>query len=134
MLKISLGTKPSFFFCGSIAMSRKTNSYLSLDVSKLTDKEVQGLLRAQKTGAIVINEGLELLENYKKEPTEDVKQETTLKEETQHGQETNEEGQQEVAKEVLTDAAEDKPVQEEDKSEEQPETPVKQTRNTRKKS
>ena len=133
MLKISLGTKPSFFFCGSIAMSRKTNSYLSLDVSTLADKEIQGLLRAHKTGAIVINEGLELLENYKKEPTEDVKQETTLKEEIQHGQETNEEGQQEVAKEVLTDAAEDKPVQEEDKSEEQPKTPVKQTRTSRKK-
>ena len=62
MLKISLGTKPAFFFCGSIAMSRKTNSYLSLDVSKLTDKEVQGLLRAHKTGAVVINEGLGLLE------------------------------------------------------------------------
>lgn len=132
MLKISLGTKPAFFFCGSIAMSRKTNSYLSLDMSALTDKEIQGLLRAHKTGAVVINEGLELLEKYtvknsKEEPIEDVKQEIISEEEIQHGQETNEERVQEITQEVLINDSskeldDDKQV------------PVKQTRNTRKKS
>lgn len=132
MLKISLGTKPAFFFCGSIAMSRKTNSYLSLDMSALTDKEIQGLLRAHKTGAVVINEGLELLEKYtvknsKEEPIEDVKQEIISEEETQHDQETNEERVQEITQEVLINDSskeldDDKQV------------PVKQTRNTRKKS
>lgn len=132
MLKISLGTKPAFFFCGSIAMSRKTNSYLSLDMSALTDKEIQGLLRAHKTGAVVINEGLELLEKYtvknsKEEPIEDAKQEIISEEETQHDQETNEERVQEITQEVLINDSskeldDDKQV------------PVKQTRNTRKKS
>lgn len=131
MLKISLGTKPAFFFCGSIAMSRKTNSYLSLDMSVLTDKEIQGLLRAHKTGAVVINEGLELLEKYtvknsKEEPTEDVKQEIISEEEIQHGQETNEEGVQEITQEVLNDSSKEL---DDDKQ-----VPVKQTRNTRKKS
>lgn len=132
MLKISLGTKPAFFFCGSIAMSRKTNSYLSLDMSALTDKEIQGLLRAHKTGAVVINEGLELLEKYtvknsKEEPIEDAKQEIISEEETQHGQETNEERVQEITQEVLiNDSSKEL---DDDKQ-----APVKQTRNTRKKS
>ena len=132
MLKISLGTKPAFFFCGSIAMSRKTNSYLSLDMSALTDKEIQGLLRAHKTGAVVINEGLELLEKYtvknsKEERIEDAKQEIMSEEETQHGQETNEERVQEITQEVLiNDSSKEL---DDDKQ-----APVKQTRNTRKKS
>lgn len=130
MLKISLGTKPAFFFCGSIAMSRKTNSYLSLDVSKLTDKEVQGLLRAQKTGAIVINEGLDLLEATVKNDKELIVEQpivevTKVEEEIKDGQETNEEGFQEITQEVLNDSSEEL----DDKQ-----VPVKQTRNTRKKS
>lgn len=137
MLKISLGTKPAFFFCGSIAMSRKTNSYLSLDVSKLTDKEVQGLLRAQKTGAIVINEGLDLLEATVKSDKEVIVEQPVVevtkveeavpeKEEIKDGQETNEDGFQEITQEVLNDSSEELEV---DKQ-----VPVKQTRNTRKKS
>lgn len=139
MLKISLGAKPAFFFCGSIAMSRKTNSYLSLDVSKLNDKEVQGLLRAHKTGAIVINEGLDLLEATVKNDKElvieqpaaeatKVEEAVVEQEETQDGQETEE---KEIDKnyegEVITDDAEE--LMSDDKQ-----VPAKQTRNTRKKS
>lgn len=131
MLKISLGTKPAFFFCGSIAMSRKTNSYLSLDVSKLTDKEVKGLLRAHKTGAIVINEGLDLLEATVKSDKEVIVEQpvvevTKAEEEIKDGQETNEEGFKEITQEVLNDSSEEL---DDDKQ-----VPVKQTRNTRKKS
>jgi len=101
-------------------------------MSALTDKEIQGLLRAHKTGAVVINEGLELLEKYtvknsKEEPIEDAKQEIISEEETQHGQETNEERVQEITQEVLiNDSSKEL---DDDKQ-----APVKQTRNTRKKS
>lgn len=115
MIKISLGTKPAFFFCGSIALSRKTNAYATLDPAKLSEKEIKGLLRAHKTGAINISEGLDLLEkidvttqevNIVVEPViieEPVVEEIKLEEESD-GQKTNEEGQQEVTQEVLSDS------------------------------
>lgn len=119
MIKISLGTKPAFFFCGSIALSRKTNAYATLDPAKLSEKEIKGLLRAQKTGAINVNEGLDLLEKIdttaqevdivvepaiveEKPVVEEIKIE--VKEEENDGQKTNEEGQQEVTQEVLSDS------------------------------
>lgn len=115
MIKISLGTKPAFFFCGSIALSRKTNAYATLDPAKLSEKEIKGLLRAHKTGAINISEGLDLLEKIDVttqevdivvEPViveEPVVEEIKLEEE-RDGQKTNEEGQQEVTQEVLSDS------------------------------
>lgn len=115
MIKISLGTKPAFFFCGSIALSRKTNAYATLDPAKLSEKEIKGLLRAHKTGAININEGLDLLEKIDVttqevdivvEPAiveEPVVEEIKLEKESD-GQKTNEEGQQEVTQEVLSDS------------------------------
>lgn len=62
MLKLRIGNKSAFFFCGTIALSRKSNPTISVDLDTLDDKIARGILRGITTKTIFCDEGFESLE------------------------------------------------------------------------
>lgn len=62
MLKLRIGNKSAFFFCGTIALSRKSNPTVSVDLDTLDDKIARGILRGITTQTIFCDEGFESLE------------------------------------------------------------------------
>ncbi len=83
MLKLEI-KKHSFFYCGDIALSKKSKPTIELDIDKLEDKVVKGLLRAIATSAIDCTVGYEDLlkraDKVLKDEEEKVAEETVTKE------------------------------------------------------
>ena len=115
MIKLRIGGKSAFFFCGDLALSRKSNPSLEItDVENLDVKVVKGILRAISTSTIFCDEGIELLES-KLEVKEE--QKTVAIEEVQAVQEV-----EEVAPEIETQVEEvKKPTTRQSKAKPQPE-------------
>lgn len=121
MLKLEI-KKYSFFYCGDIALSKKSKPTIELDIDKLEDKIVKGLLRAIATSAIDCTVGYEGLlkraDKVLKDEEEKVVEDDAAKEKE------NEETQK--SEDVVSSAPAEEVSQVEDKP-----TPAKRTRTSK---
>lgn len=62
MLKLRIGNKSAFFFCGDVHLSRKTKKEVEVDVNDLDPKVAKGVLQGIKSQSLFCDEGLEELE------------------------------------------------------------------------
>lgn len=123
MLKLEI-KKHSFFYCGDIALSKKSKPTVELAIDKLEDKVVKGLLRAIATSAIACTEGYEDLLKRADKVLKDEEEKTGQAEAGASQEKETEETQK------SEDVVSSEPVAEVSQVEDKP-TPAKRTRTSK---